>query len=60
MTGVSQETWPEIRDSVRKLCADFPGAYWRALALPYPESMGHLQGDLYVRKATLGCEGSAP
>lgn len=25
------ETFPEIRDSVRKLCADFPGEYWRAL-----------------------------
>ena len=35
------------------------GAYWRALALPYAESMEHLQGDLYVRKATLEYEGSA-
>jgi alkylation response protein AidB-like acyl-CoA dehydrogenase len=26
-----QETFPEIRDSVRKLCAGFPGEYWRAL-----------------------------
>ena len=25
------ETFPEIRDAVRKLCARFPGAYWRAL-----------------------------
>src|SRR5262245_7833112 len=25
------ETHPEIRDAVRKLCARFPGAYWRAL-----------------------------
>src|SRR5436305_15217561 len=24
------ESFPEIRDSVRKLCAKFPGAYWRA------------------------------
>ena len=24
-------TNPEIREAVRKLCADFPGAYWRAL-----------------------------
>jgi len=23
------ESFPEIRDSVRKLCAKFPGAYWR-------------------------------
>jgi len=27
----TQETFPEIRDSVRKLCAGFPGEYWRAL-----------------------------
>ena len=25
------ETFPEIRDAVRKLCARFPGQYWRAL-----------------------------
>ena len=25
------ETFPEIRDSVRRLCGKFPGAYWRAL-----------------------------
>jgi YbgC/YbaW family acyl-CoA thioester hydrolase len=33
--------------------------YWRALALPYHEAMQQLQGDLYVRKATLEYEGSA-
>ena len=33
--------------------------YWRALALPYHETMAQLQGDLYVRKATLEYEGSA-
>ncbi len=33
--------------------------YWRALALPYHESMAALGGDLYVRKATLEYEGSA-
>ncbi len=27
----TQETFPEIRDSVRRLCAGFPGEYWRAL-----------------------------
>jgi len=27
----TRETFPEIRDSVRKLCAGFPGEYWRAL-----------------------------
>jgi len=25
------EDYPEIRDSVRRICADFPGAYWRDL-----------------------------
>ena len=33
--------------------------YWRALALPYHDTMVALQGDLYVRKATLEYEGSA-
>jgi YbgC/YbaW family acyl-CoA thioester hydrolase len=33
--------------------------YWRALALPYHETMERLGGDLYVRKATLEYEGSA-
>ena len=30
--------YPELRDGVRKLCADFPGVYWRALdeASQYP------------------------
>jgi acyl-CoA dehydrogenase len=27
----TEQTFPEIRDSVRKLCAGFPGEYWRAL-----------------------------
>lgn len=35
------------------------GAYWRALALPYHEVMALLQGDLYVRKATLEYHASA-
>src|SRR5712691_6840300 len=25
------ETYPEIRDLVRRICADFPGSYWRKL-----------------------------
>ena len=33
--------------------------YWRALALPYQETMELLHGDLYVRKATLEYLGSA-
>ena len=33
--------------------------YWRALALPYEESMHSLAGDLYVRKATIDFRGSA-
>ena len=33
--------------------------YWRALALPYQESMALLGGDLYVKKATIEYHGSA-
>ena len=33
--------------------------YWRALAMPYHDTMQALQGDLYVRKATLEYEASA-
>jgi YbgC/YbaW family acyl-CoA thioester hydrolase len=33
--------------------------YWRALAMPYHEAMAQLQGDLFVRKATLEYEASA-
>ena len=33
--------------------------YWRALALPYHATMEQLQGDLFVRKATLEYQGSA-
>ena len=33
--------------------------YWRALAMPYHDTMVQLHGDLYVRKATLEYEGSA-
>jgi len=34
-------------------------SYWRALAMPYHDTMAALEGDLYVRKATLEYEGSA-
>ena len=33
--------------------------YWRALALPYEESMVQLEGDLYVKKATIEFNASA-
>ena len=33
--------------------------YWRALALPYHDTMVALGGDLYVRKATLEYHASA-
>ena len=33
--------------------------YWRAMAMPYHEAMQYLDGDLYVRKATLEYLGSA-
>ena len=35
------------------------GGYWRALAMPYHDTMEQLQGDLYVRKATVEYLGSA-
>jgi YbgC/YbaW family acyl-CoA thioester hydrolase len=34
-------------------------AYWRALAMPYHETMERLQGDIFVRKATVEYLGSA-
>ena len=33
--------------------------YWRALALPYAQTMERFEGDLFVRKATLEYQGSA-
>lgn len=33
--------------------------YWRALAMPYHDTMQALQGDFYVRKATLEYDASA-
>lgn len=35
------------------------GAYWRQMAMPYHEAMHLLEGDLYVRKASLEYEASA-
>ena len=35
------------------------GDYWRALALPYQESMVRLGGDMYVKKSTLEYHASA-
>lgn len=35
------------------------GEHWRALALPYVEAMRRLDGDLYLRKATLDYRGAA-
>ncbi|MEO8115002.1 MAG: acyl-CoA dehydrogenase family protein [Phenylobacterium sp.] len=31
MAAVSDQTFPEIREAVRRLCGRFPGAYWQAL-----------------------------
>ena len=33
--------------------------YWRALAMPYEEGMHQLQGDVYVKKATVEFHASA-
>jgi alkylation response protein AidB-like acyl-CoA dehydrogenase len=39
MIPATEETFPEIREGVRALCAGFPGAYWRDLDArrAYPE-----------------------
>ncbi|MDP3853211.1 acyl-CoA dehydrogenase family protein [Phenylobacterium sp.] len=31
MSAAAGESFPEIREAVRRLCAQFPGEYWRAL-----------------------------
>ncbi|MFW2852052.1 acyl-CoA dehydrogenase family protein [Sphingomonas sp. TX0543] len=31
LSPFDEENFPEIREGVRKLCADFPGEYWRGL-----------------------------
>jgi acyl-CoA dehydrogenase len=31
MSGPTDQSHPEIRDAVRRLCADFPGTYWQEL-----------------------------
>lgn len=31
MSELAEETFPEIREAVRRLCADFPGEYWQKL-----------------------------
>jgi alkylation response protein AidB-like acyl-CoA dehydrogenase len=31
MTDAAEASFPEIREAVRRLCANFPGEYWRAL-----------------------------
>ncbi|WP_421737685.1 acyl-CoA dehydrogenase family protein [Caulobacter sp.] len=31
MSSITDESFPEIRESVRRLCAQFPGTYWQAL-----------------------------
>ncbi|MDQ6680981.1 MAG: YbgC/FadM family acyl-CoA thioesterase [Pseudomonadota bacterium] len=33
--------------------------YWRALAMPYAQTMDYLNGDLFMRRATVEYEGSA-
>ena len=36
------DDYPDIRESVRRLCADFPGLYWRKLeeAQAYSKGLG--------------------
>jgi len=35
------------------------GGYWRAMAMPYADTMAYLDGDLFVRKSTLEYQASA-
>ena len=44
---MSDETWPDIREAVRKLCANFPGAYWREhdRARSYPAEFVRALGE---------------
>jgi len=37
---MTAETYPEIREAVAKLCARFPGSYWRGLDrdMAYPQA----------------------
>ena len=41
------QDYSELRDSVRKLCADFPGKYWRDLDVKgdYPDAFVKAMGD---------------
>src|SRR3979411_810112 len=40
MTSTEQDEYPDIRDAVAKLCAQFPGEYWRKLdrEMAYPSA----------------------
>lgn len=37
---MSGETYPEIREAIQRLCARFPGGYWRELdrQMAYPQA----------------------
>ncbi|WP_420391258.1 acyl-CoA dehydrogenase family protein [Acuticoccus sp.] len=41
------EAWPEIRDEVARLCAEFPGEYWRELdrEMAYPDKFVGALGE---------------
>jgi len=56
--GVTQESFPEIREAVRKLCARFPGAYWRELdrdrAYPVLRHGTPAQKEAYLPKIATG------
>ena len=40
MTAIEQDEYADIRDAVAKLCAQFPGEYWRKLdrEMAYPKA----------------------
>ena len=41
MTDIEHDEYADIRDAVAKLCAQFPGEYWRKLdrEMAYPDGL---------------------
>jgi hypothetical protein len=60
----NKESFPEIRESVRKLCARFPGEYWRKLHRAFggselgPDAAGALLEEIHRYGEQLAWEGT--
>ena len=50
-TGAFKSSFPEIRESIQRLCARFPGSYWQALdrQRTYPQG---IRRDLDAREVS--------